>query len=55
MDNLGTSSHIRFASQTLEWFGMDSEEAYQRNIKSKHDLMRQYGWVDKKFTYQLYY
>ena len=52
MDNLGTSSHIRFASQTLEWFGMDSEEAYQRNIKSKHDLMRQYGWVDKKFTYQ---
>lgn len=52
MDNLGTSAHIHLASQTVEWFGMDTEEAYQRHMKNKHDLMLEYGWVDKKFTYQ---
>lgn len=52
MDNLGMSFHEHLAGKSLEWFGMDTEEVYQQHIKSKYDLMHQYGWVDKKFTYQ---
>lgn len=52
MENLGRSSHFHYAGQTLEWFGMDTEKTYQHHIQHKYDLMREYGWIDKKFTYQ---
>jgi hypothetical protein len=52
MDNLGTSFHIRFANQTLEWFGMDNTEAYQYNVATRYDEMVENDWVDKKITYE---
>jgi hypothetical protein len=52
MDNLGISFHAHLAGKTLEWFGMDTEKAYQYNIINRYDAMLENGWVDKKITYE---
>lgn len=39
------------ASSTTKWFGTDTEDRYNDNLKSRRSLLDQYGWIDSDFTY----
>jgi len=41
-----------FANQEIEWLPMDTKELFQKNLKTKKDLLEKYNWIDRKFTYQ---
>ena len=44
--------YSQYKNQTLYWLPMDTEELYRKNFKSRHDELKQYGWIGTEFTYK---
>jgi hypothetical protein len=40
-------------NQTLNWWGSDNKDAYERNLKTRRNELEQNGWIDKEITYTL--
>lgn len=44
--------NLDFANQELDWFPMDSELTYYKNLEYKRFEMEKYGWIGSNFTYK---
>jgi len=46
------SYYLSYANYTLNWLPMDTEERFNKNLKTNYDKLLEYGWIDKQFTYK---
>ena len=44
--------NLHLAGTEVNWLDTDSEELYQKNLKQNYKLLKEFDWVDKKFTYK---
>jgi hypothetical protein len=42
----------RLANQEFDWLPMDTKELFQKNLKTKKDLLEKYNWINQTFTYK---
>lgn len=42
----------RYANQEVLWFGSDSQQRYQTNLKEHKDQLEKYNWIDNPITYK---
>jgi hypothetical protein len=42
----------KLSNVCLNWYGMDSEEHYQKNLKSNYDKLLKNDWIGSSFTYK---
>ena len=49
-----TSIYKKYASRSLDWLPMDSEDLYLNNLKNpaQYELLKTYNWIDSNFTYK---
>ena len=49
-----TSIYKKYASRSLNWLPMDSEELYLNNLKNpaQYELLKTHNWIDSNFTYK---
>lgn len=54
MKNIYVDSPLtEFAGKTYHWFSTDSKERFIKNIKEHPDKLREYGWLERKITYNI--
>jgi hypothetical protein len=41
-----------YKNNTIEWCGSDNEHNFNKNLKENYDILKKYGWVDKKVIYK---
>jgi hypothetical protein len=41
-----------FANQTLQWLSSDTQELYEKNLKTRVEELNQFGWTDSGIEYQ---
>jgi len=45
------SPYYKYASKTLNWFAMDSQELYIKNLKNDKNSLIENNWIRRKVTY----
>jgi hypothetical protein len=45
-------SNSSLANQEFNWNGTDSEELYQKNLRTNPAELERYNWIDRKITYK---
>ena len=46
------SYYKKYANQSLDWLTSDTKELYEKNLVEQIELLNQFNWVDKSFTYK---
>lgn len=44
--------HSNYANQEVMWFGGDSQQKYQTNLKEHRHELEKYNWIDHPITYK---
>lgn len=44
--------YSHYANRTLAWLPADSETRYENNLSTNYNQLKEYDWIDKKFTYR---
>ena len=50
--DISTSYYYQYANQDLGWLPMDTESLYQHHLKTRHNELMQYNWIDTHFSYK---
>ena len=46
------SKYTQYATQTLDWLPMDTEDLYKSNLKNRYNDLEFHGWINNPFTYK---
>ena len=45
-------TNLQLANTEINWIDTDSEELYKTNLEQNYQLLKEFDWVDKMFTYK---
>lgn len=51
MDYRGTSAHLNFANQTIQWFSLDTEKRFKEHLNTRIDELREGDYINRPVTY----
>jgi hypothetical protein len=51
MTKFHESYHLQYANNISDWFGTDTKERYETNLKTSIEKLTGYGWIDRKVKY----
>jgi hypothetical protein len=46
------SFYKKYANKSIDWIPSDTKDLYEKNLKENYQLLKNYNWIDKSFTYK---